>query len=132
MTNEKLFGLTEELLERVEIAKKEARLLKVNPEDKKFPFIHIGEKEYVNPKYLPFEYHCQFVQLFKFVRDYEGLKQEDLNKILSMCKTRFAVLINLNNVVENLVKEIRAHNDEKYISYMYFGLNKNKEEGIKV
>ena len=59
MTNEKLFDLTDELLDKMEIAKEEAKELKMQIGDKDFPFVHIEEKEYVNPKYLPFEYQIQ-------------------------------------------------------------------------
>lgn len=132
MSNEKLFTLIEELLERMEIAKQEAKCLKVNSNDLKLQFVHVGDKEYVNPQFLPFEHHCQYVQLFKFLKEHNEVKQEDLDKILSMCKTRFAVLIEVNKVVPNLVQEYRLHDDEKYISYLFFGLKQNKENNISI
>lgn len=132
MTNEKLFDLTDELLDKMEIAKEEAKELKMQIGDKDFPFVHIEEKEYVNPKYLPFEYQIQIIALTRFVKEH-NIKQEDLNKILSMCKTRFSVLIDLNKTIPNLVQEIKNHKDEKFIPYFYFGLKNTieKENEIK-
>ena len=127
MTNEKLFDLTEELLERMEFAKEEAKELKMQIGDKDFPFVHVGEKEYVNPKYLSFEYQIQIIALNRFVKEH-NIKQEDLNKILSMCKTRFSVLIDLNKTIPNLVQEIKNHKDEKFIPYFYFGLKNTIEK----
>ncbi len=127
MTNEKLFELTEELLERIEYAKQEAKGLNVNSRDVMFPFVHIEDREYVNPKYLPFESQVQIIALKRFVKEH-NLKQEDLNKILSMCKTRFSILIDVNKTIPNLVQEIKTHNDEKFIPYFYFGLTQNKKE----
>ena len=58
---------------------------------------------------------------------YEGWDvPEDLDKILGMCKTRFAVLISVNKVVPNLVVEARLHKEEKHIPFLYFGLKQNK------
>ncbi|MBO5955014.1 MAG: hypothetical protein J6Q13_03510 [Clostridia bacterium] len=127
MTNEKLFNLTDELLEKIEVAKEQAKELKILSGDKDFPFVHIGEKEYVNPKYLPFEYQIQIIALNRFVKEH-NIKQEDLNKILSMCKTRFYVLIDVNKIIPNLVQEIKAHKDEKFIPYFYFGLKNTMEK----
>lgn len=127
MSNEKLFNLIEELLEKMEMANEEAKNLEIFKGDVDFPFIHVGEAEYVNPKYLPFEYQVQIIALNRFVKQH-NLKQEDLNKILSMCKTRFAVLIDVNKTIPNLVKEIKTHKDEKFIPYFYFGLKQNKKE----
>lgn len=130
MTNEKLFNLVDELLERMEIAKKEAEGLKMNSCDTQFPFVHVGDKEYVNPKYLSFEDHCKIVQLYKFLKEYSEIKEEDLIKILYINKTRFAVLIEVQKLIPNLVQECRMHNDEKYIPFLYFGLMQNKENNI--
>ena len=127
MSNETLFELTEELLEELEVAKQQAKSLEMCKADADFPFVHISEKEYVNPKYLPFECQIQILALNRFVKQH-NLKQENLNKILSMCKTRFAVLIDLNKTIPNLVKEIKMHKDEKFIPYFYFGLKQTKNE----
>ena len=134
MTNEKLFYLTQELLERMEIAKKEAADL-----DKKFvesdlSFVHIEDKEYVNPKLLPFVDHFKIVQLCKFLCFHNEIKEDDLLKILRMNKLRFQTLIKLKNVIPNLIDEARKHKDEKYISYLYVGLNQNnkKEKGLNI
>ena len=132
MTNETLFNLTEELQQRIEIAKQNAKRLEVKSGDIHFPFVHIGDKEYINPKYLPFEYQLQIIQLGEFLREHCEIKQEDLNKILTRCKTRFAVLVDVNRVVENLVKEFRLNKDEKHVPYLYFGLKQNKENNINV
>ena len=127
MSNEKLFELTEELLEIMECAKERAKSLEMFKGDVDFPFVHIDDKEYVNPKYLPFAYQIQIIALNRFVKQH-NLKQEDLNKILGMCKTRFAVLIDVNKTIPNLVKEIKTHKDEKFIPYFYFGLKQNQKE----
>ena len=132
MTNEKLYDLTQELQQRIEIAKQDAKGLEVKSGDMLFPFVHVGDKEYVNPKFLPFEYQFQIIQLGEFLKEHREVKQEDLNKILTMCKTRFAVLVDVNKVVENLVREFRANTDEKHVPYLYFGLKQNKENNINI
>ena len=126
LSSKEVFDLAQELLDRMDIAIKEAEGLKVNECDKVFPFVHIGDNEYVNPKYLSFDDHFKIVQLCKFVRKNKELGSEDLNSILSMNESRFGVLLDVNKVIPNLVDEIRVHDDEKYISYMYFGLRQSK------
>ena len=128
MTNEKLFRLTEELLDCMEIAIENAQGLKVNELDKVFAFVHVGDKEYVNPEYICFEDQQRLIQLKKFVNKYPELNDEDLNKIFSMCKTRFAFLIEVQKVIPNLIHEINSHKDDKHIAYLYFGLKKTMEK----
>lgn len=128
MTYEKLFNLAEELLERMEIAKKEAQDIKMNACDYGFYFVHCGDKEYVNPKYLSFENHCKIVQLCKFLNDHKKITNDDLIKILKMNKSRFEILIEVYEVVPNLADLARMKNDEKFISYLYAGNKFNTKE----
>ena len=68
----------------------------------------------------------------KFVRQYKDVDAETLKILLGMNKTKFQFLIEVESVVPNLVEEIRDHEDEKYISYLY-ATNKmysNKENGL--
>lgn len=134
MTDQKIFDLAQELLEHMDVAKQEAEGLKINPADSEFVFVHIGDKEYVNPKYLSFVDHYKIVQLGKFLRNNPSVDDEILTKVLSLNKERFSILIEVQNNVPNLVQEIKAHDDEKYISYLYFGIKfgQHKENIINV
>ena len=95
-------------------------------------FVHIGEKEYVNPKYLSFEDHFKIVHLCKLVRENPDMTNQDLEELLNMCVGRFKILIDVHDEVPNLVDEIRHHDDEKYVSYLYFGLKQNKANNINI
>ena len=128
MRNEKLFDLVQELLERMEIAKKEAQDIKMNDGDSMFYFVHCGENEYVNPNFLSFVDQCKIIQLTKFLKEHPEIKDEDLKTMLWMHKMRCGILIDVYNTVENLITEARTHNDEKYISYLYFGLKQNQQK----
>ena len=122
MTSEKIFEYAQELIGYMDIAQKEAEGLKMNPGDSEFIFVHIGNKEYVNPKYLSFVDHYKIVQLGKFLRNNPSVDDEALTQILSMNKSRFSILIEVQKVIPNLVQEMRTHKDEKFISYLYFGI----------
>lgn len=132
MDCKRVFDLSVELIERMDIAHKEAQFIHMGEGDRDLFFIHDGDRELVNPRYLSFEKHCEIVQLSKFVRQCRDIDSESLKKILGMNKTKFQFLIEVESVVPNLVEEIRGHEDEKYISYLY-AANKmfsNKEKGL--
>ena len=122
MTNEKLLELEKELLERMEVAKFDSIDLEINPLDYEFAFVHVGDKEYVNPKYISFADQLKIVQLIKFVKAHENLKEEDLLKILWKGKMQFGFLIDVCETIPNIMQEINSHKDEKHIAYLYFGL----------
>ena len=119
MNGERIFNLCIELIERMEVANKEGKTIKMKDVDKDFFFVHDGEKEYVNPRYLSFEKHCEIKQLSDFVRLHADIDDEILKEILKMNKTRLQFLIEVQSVVPNLVEEIRNHDDERYVSYLY-------------
>ena len=127
MTNEKLLELEKELLERMEVAKFESIDLQMNPLDYEFAFVHVGDKEYVNPKHISFADQLKIAQLIKFVKSHENLNEEDLIKILWKGKMHFAFLIDVCETIPNIMQEIRTHKDEKYIAYLYFGLKQTKD-----
>ena len=55
MDSKRLFDLCIELIERMEIAHKEAQLIHMGEGDSDLFFIHDGDRELVNPRYLSFE-----------------------------------------------------------------------------
>ena len=117
MTDKEVFDLAQELLGHMDIAAKEAKGLKINPGDSEFVFVHIGNKEYVNPKYLSFVDHYKIVQLGKFLRNNPDVDDKVLKRILTLNKSRFSILIDVCEKINNLVQEIKSHDDEKYIPY---------------
>ena len=121
MRLERIFDLSNELLERMEIAKKEASLIKIDQGNESFHFVHAGDKEYINPKILPLVDHCKIVQLTKFLRENEDVDKKILDKILSMNKTRFEVLIDVVKYVPFILDVVKDNKDEKFMSYLYIG-----------
>lgn len=119
MTTEELFNYVNELIEMVAVARVEAQNLKVPEGWEKSVFIHIGDKHYVNPKIVPFQLHCEIVQLCKFVRAHKDLTEEDLRKILSKNKFYFGGLLKVQKKIGNLIQEIYLKDEEKHVPFLY-------------
>lgn len=123
MTTEELFAYAEELYGRMKLAGKEAAELKtMNIEEPGIYFVHCGDKEYVNPKLLPFENHFMIVQFGEFIRLNKNLRYQDILKILNQNENMFSFLKDVLYVMPNIVEEARRKHDEKFLSYMYWGL----------
>ena len=119
MDAKRVFDLAVELIDRIEVAHEESTMINISKNDDELFFVHDGNKEFVNPKHLSLAKHCEIKQLANFVRLYRDIDEENLSHILGMNKTKFQFLIEVKSVVPNLVEEIRTHDDEKYISYLY-------------
>ena len=122
---EETFAYMEELYGRIKIANAEANELKNKQiEETGMYFVHCGDKEYVNPKLLSFEHHFMLVQFGDFIRTNNKLRYQDILKILNQNKRMFDFYIDVMFVVPNIVNEARKNSDEKFLSYMYWGLKK--------
>ena len=82
-------------------------------------FIHIGDKEYLHPKYLPFKVHCELVALFDFVKSHSVFSDENLHEIVETDTDLFADVIKVQQKLTNLVARLRVAKDEKWIPYIY-------------
>ena len=123
MTTEDKFAYCEELYGRMKIAEKEAAGIKtMQVEEPGLYFVHIGDKEYVNPQLLPFEKHFMIVQFGEFIRLHNNLRYQDVLKILNQNESMFSFLLDVLDVMPNIVEEARRNHDEKFLSYMYWGL----------
>ena len=119
MTNEKLFDLVEELIEMVKVARLEATDLNVPLGWEKSVVLHIGEKQYVNPKIVPFQLQCEIIQLCNFVRAHKELTEDDLHQILITNKFYLGELLKVQKKVGNLIQEIYCKNEEKHVPLLY-------------
>ena len=98
MENEKLFDLVEELIEMVKVARLEATDLNVPVGWEKSVVLRIGEKQYVNPKIVPFQLQCEIIQLSKFVRAHKELTEDELHQILVTNKFYLGELLKVQNM----------------------------------
>ncbi len=135
MDGKKIFDLAVELIDRMEVASKEAAMVKIEMGNEDLFFVHDGDDEYVNPKHLPLSKHFQIKQLSDFIRYYRDINEDSLKMILSMNKTKFQFLIEVQETVPNLIQEVRATEDDRVISYLY-AVNKmyphKKEDGVSL
>lgn len=129
MTNDKLTQLANELLAKMKKAKNEANNLKMNPSDKGLRFVHIENKEYVNPEFLSFAKQLEIVELREFLMQYEEVHEEELKKIFSLYQTEFEFLSEVMGLIPNFIHEIKKH-DEKYIAYSFIGIQQNIQQEI--
>ena len=128
MTSKELFNLTQDLVEIIEIAKIEARSIKMPNCEKEFRFVHCGDKEYINPKYISFEAQCQIIQLGKFVKMYPTITNEDLAMILIENRSNCGIMLDAFNTIPNFVEEARSHKEEKHLLFLYFGIKQTIEK----
>ncbi|MBQ9795335.1 MAG: hypothetical protein IJW36_00030 [Clostridia bacterium] len=119
MVNEKLRDLVKELIERIKYAKIEAGKMSVPKEQEGNTFIHDGDKHFVHPSIVPFDVHCEIVELFKFVRKYPNISDHELKFILSSNEFYFHNLKQVYQKVPNLLKEFFVKNEEKHVPFLY-------------
>ena len=131
MTNEEIKTLADELLTNMQIAKLEAVNLKMNPSDKGLRFVHIENKEYINPEQLTFEKQLRLIKLKEFLDKHTNIQEEEMRAILNSQEIEFEFLKEVADLIPNFVNGIRKH-DEKYMSYMYVGLIQIKQEDLSV
>lgn len=122
---EEIFAYVEELYGRIKFARMEANKMKNKQiETTGMYFVHCEDKEYINPELLPFEQHFMLVQFGDFIRMNNKLRYQDILKILNQNKSMFEFFIDAMFVVPNIVNEARKNSDEKFLSYMYWGLKR--------
>ena len=119
MDVKRIFDLAVELIDWLEAAHKEARMVKLDMGNEELFFVHAGDDEYINPKHLPLSKHFEIQQLAKFVRLYKDIDDDSLRLILAHNPTKFQLLIDVQDTDPNLVNEIRATHDDRQISYLY-------------
>ena len=119
--NEGVFDLLPELAERMAEASIQAQEMKNIKCDSEFYFVHIGDKEYVNPKHMSFEDQLKIMQFVEFLKKHPTVNKRTLKEIFAM-SGRFELLKDLCKIIPNVIEEANTHDDEKYIPYLYFGL----------
>ena len=119
MEGKRIFDLAEELIDWLKIAHVDASKVKIEKGSDNLFFVHDGDKEYVNPKYLSLDKQFEINQLADFVRLHNDIDEDSLKKILCQNRTMFQFLMEVISVVPNFVQESRSHTDEKYLSYTY-------------
>ena len=134
MNSKELFNLTQDLIEMMEIAKVEASTIKIEENVDGYHFVHCGEQEYINPKYISFLEQRQITQLGKFIRMYPTLTEEDLAVLLTDNRSRYPVIYDVMCTIPNLIEEAKSHNEDKHLPYIYLGFKRarEKENGINV
>ena len=118
---ESVFDLLPELTERMAEATIQAHLIRGIKCDNEFYFIHIGDKEYVNPQYLSFEDQFKIIEFVRFLKEHPNLNNRTLKEIFAQ-GDKFYLLKDVYKTIPNILCEARSHDDEKYIPYLYFGL----------
>ena len=119
MNKEKLQELIKELIERINLANTRALTMKIPVGQESNTFLHDGDTHFVNPKVLPFHIYCDIVELYRFVKQYPKMTDEELYFILTSNEFYFRNLRRVYEKVPNLLKEFKSKNEEKHVPYLY-------------
>ncbi len=123
---ESVFDLLPELAKRMTEASIKAQEMQDIQCDNEFYFVHIGDKEYVNPKYISFEDQFKIIEFVRFIKEHPNLTNRTLKELFAQ-GDKFDLLQDVYKIIPNIIDEIKIHEDEKYIPYLYFGLKRNQQ-----
>ena len=125
---ETVFNLLPEVTERMVYASVEAEKLGNKDFDDSFNFVHIDDKEYINPKLISFENQFKIIAFYRFLKDHPNITNRTLKEIIAYYP--YEIIKDVCKIIPNIIEECKTHNDEKYIPYLYFGLKQSQENKL--
>lgn len=128
---ERVYDLLPVLNDRMKLATTEAQKIKKIKCDHVLNFVHIGDKEFINPKHISFEDQLKIIGFVNFVKEHPDIDTRTIKEIFALGRG-FTILKEVYKLIPNFIEECLNHDDEKYIPYLYFGLKQNQHNEHKV